>query len=246
MTTGIQNPDLRPCSILMCLTHQRRIPLWSVVVECQVHVTASRRSQHGGLSMDMSCQFWHVRVCPQAWRDGPTGALFLSKQESSWKGKPKQHYSRCWSISPWRGGIGWTGLWCEGGCERRQTIGFIPEQPYEVSPFWGSARGLRRWGNVLDIWCSATLDWLSTLSCPARIPESTWDYLVLWLLLGFGWGISRRRIGRSRVRSELSGFFHVLRLGVPFKEKHSYDRAPSPPCSRCLSRVPHGSFTLLL
>lgn len=44
----------------------------------------------GGPGMDMSSQFWHVRACPNARRDGPSSALFLWVNKVIGKRKAKR------------------------------------------------------------------------------------------------------------------------------------------------------------
>lgn len=76
-------------------------------------------------------------------------------------------------------------------------------------------------------------DWLSTLSYPAPKLRADLGFLILWLLFGFGWVISPRPIGGSRVRSGYyhSGFLYILGLDVPWAKGHSSVGCPSPPPS---------------
>ena len=126
----------------------------------------------------MSSQFWLVRACPKAWRDAHTN-LFLSVNKKV-VGKRKaldetQEDFTLMSKSWVYGFVRWMRLW--------KKMGFIPAQPYEVSPFWGSARPLGRWGNVPNIWCS----WLVQIdSLPFPVLLWTAELTLLGLLLSSG------------------------------------------------------------
>lgn len=71
---------------------------------------------------------------------------------------------------------------------------------------------------MLNIWCWSHIQ-VDFLPFPTLLwtPELTLGSLVLWLLVGFGWGISRRPIGGRRKKS---GYYHcdflyILGLSVP-------------------------------
>ena len=97
----------------------------------------------------MSRQFWLVRACPNTWRDIHMSLFLWINKKVVGKRKTLDQTQEDFTLMSknWvYGFVRWMRLW--------KKMGFIPEQPYEVSSFWGSARPLGRWGNVLNIWCS--------------------------------------------------------------------------------------------
>lgn len=173
---------------------------------CYHYFIVSWRSQHGGLHMDMSSQFWHVRVWTKAWREGLTGALFpWVNKEIVGKRKAQQHCTRCWRVSPWleRGvQVYAVNEAIKADCWLYAGAAII------VSPFRGSARGAMYW--ISDVGDPFWLTFYPFLPCYE--PQS-WPWASL---VGFGWDISKRQIGESRVKS---GFYHsgsLYILGLMF------------------------------
>ena len=168
--------------------------------------------------MDMSSQFWLVRACPKAWRDAHTSLFLWVNKKVVGKRKALDETQEDFTLmsQSWvYGFVRWMRLW--------KKMGFIPAQPYEVSPFWGSARPLGRWGNVPNSWCSWLVQVDSAFSCPAvnGRADFAWAPFVLWLPAGFGWGIACP-VGRSRARSGdyHSSSIHILGWGVSLMWNH--------------------------
>ena len=90
--------------------------------------------------------------------------------------------------------------------------------------------GVMYW--ISDVGDLSRLAFSPFLSC-SKLQSLTLGSFVLWLLVGFGWVISPRPIGGSRVRSGYyhSGSLYILRLDVPWAKGHNSVDCSSPPHS---------------